>query len=161
MKALMDRWESELAPGASGWLGSTGGVTEDGRFIGLVRFATEEDARANSDRAEQGAWWAEVEKTIDGEATFAESSEVAVDQPGDPNPAGFVQVMRGRTTDPERAKELMSADVPGWEDFRPDIVGSVSIDHGDKSWTMSIYFTSEEAAREGETKQPPPEIAEM
>jgi hypothetical protein len=161
LKQALDRWASELAPGASGWLGSTGGVTEDGRFIALARFASEEDAQRNSDRPEQGDWWAGVEKTLDGEATFHNSAEVTVDQHGDPDTAGFVQVMRGRTTDPERAKELMSADVPGWEDFRPDIIGSVSVDHGDKSWTMAIYFTSEDAAREGERKEPPPEIAEM
>jgi hypothetical protein len=161
LKQALDRWASELAPGASGWLGSTGGVTEDGRFVALARFASEEDAQRNSDRPEQGDWWASVEKTLDGEATFHNSAEVTVDQHGDPDTAGFVQVMRGRTTDPERAKELMSADVPGWEDFRPDIIGSVSVDHGDKSWTMAIYFTSEDAAREGERKEPPPEIAEM
>jgi hypothetical protein len=32
-RAALDRWVQELAPGATGWLGSTAGVTEDGRFI--------------------------------------------------------------------------------------------------------------------------------
>lgn len=32
-RAALDRWIAELAPGATGWLGSTGGVTEDGTLI--------------------------------------------------------------------------------------------------------------------------------
>jgi hypothetical protein len=160
-KASIDRWVSELSPQASGWLGSTGGVTEDGRFVALARFASEEDAQNNSDRPEQGEWWAEVEKSLDGEAAFANSTDVTVDQVGDPDQAGFVQVMTGRTTDPERARELMNTDQPDWADFRPDILGSVSIGHEGGNWTMAIYFTSEEAAREGEKKEPPPEMAEV
>ena len=44
--AELDRWRAELQPGADpgadGWLGSTSGVTDDGRFIAVVRFASEE-----------------------------------------------------------------------------------------------------------------------
>ncbi len=53
VRAAFDRWVRDLAPGAAGWLGSTAGVTEDGRFVALVRFASEEEARRNSDRPEQ------------------------------------------------------------------------------------------------------------
>jgi hypothetical protein len=38
VKAALDRWAEELAPDAEGWLGSTAGVTDDGRFIALARF---------------------------------------------------------------------------------------------------------------------------
>jgi hypothetical protein len=50
LRAAMDRWAQELALGAIGWLGTTAGVTEDGRFIALARFTSEEAARRNSDR---------------------------------------------------------------------------------------------------------------
>jgi hypothetical protein len=56
--AELDRWRAELQPGADGWLGSTSGVTDDGRFIAVVRFASEELARRNSDRPEQDDWGA-------------------------------------------------------------------------------------------------------
>jgi hypothetical protein len=159
VREAFDRWQRELAPGADGWVGSTAGVTDDGRFIALARFESEEAARRNSDRPEQGAWWADTAKLFDGEATFADSDDVVVDLSGDPDTAGFVQVMRGRTTNPERARELMASDSPGWEGFRPDILGSVSANHGGGAWTMAIYFTSEAEAREGEAKPPPPEVA--
>ena len=44
LKAALDRWIQELAPGSIGWLGTTAGVTEDGRFIELARFESEDAA---------------------------------------------------------------------------------------------------------------------
>ncbi len=165
VRAALDRWFQELAPGASGWLGSTAGVTDDGRFIALARFQSEEAARRNSDRPEQDKWWGETSTLFTGEATFLDSPDVLVDLYGDPNDAGFVQVIRGRNSDPKRARELMGQDSSEWAEFRPDIIGSVSADHDDGAYTVALYFTSEEAAREGERKDPPDalkaEMAEM
>ena len=50
VRARMDTWMKELAAGADGWLGSTAGVTDDGDFVALARFESEEAARRNSDR---------------------------------------------------------------------------------------------------------------
>ena len=67
--------------------------------------------------------------------------------------------MQGHTSNPERARELMdSNDSPDWANFRPDILGTVSLYHEGGDWTMAIYFTSEEAAREGEAKEPPADM---
>jgi hypothetical protein len=158
VRAALDRWAEELAPGATGWLGSTAGVTEDGRFIALARFESEEAARRNSDRPEQDAWWAQTAKLFIGEATFHDSSNVIVDVTGEPDEAGFVQVMQGRSSDPAKARELMSEDSPEWAAFRPEIIGSVAVEHDGDAYTMAIYFTSEAEAREGERKEPPPEL---
>lgn len=158
VRAAMDRWVEELAPGATGWLGSTAGVSGDGRMVAVARFDSEEAARRNSDRPEQGAWWAELEKLLDGEATFRDSTRVMVEVRGDPDQAGFVQVMQGGSTDPERAWRLMEQDDTDWSDFRPDIVASLSLGHADGTWTMVNYFTSEADAREGEKKEPPAEL---
>jgi hypothetical protein len=158
LRAAVDRWEKEIGPGAVGWLGSTGGVTEDGRAIAVVRFESEEAARRNSERPEQDAWWRETEKLFEGEATFRESSDVVVDLQGDPDRAGFVQVMQGRTSNPARARELMAQDPDMWAKFRPDVLGSVEILHDGGAYTMVLYFTSEAEAREGERKEVPPEL---
>jgi hypothetical protein len=158
LRAALDRWIQELAPGAEGWLGSTSGVTEDGRSFALVRFESEEAARRNSQRPEQDAWWGETSKLFTGEPTFRESSRVDVDVNGNPDEAGFVQVIQGRGSDPERARELMNQDSSKWAEFRPDIIGSVGAEHEAGAYTMVLYFTSEEAAREGEHKEPPPEL---
>ncbi len=157
----LESWKTDVAPGAAGWLGSTGGVTADGRLIALVRFESEEAAQANSDRPEQGAWWEGMAAQFDGEPEFHNSSSVTVDTPGDPSRAGFVQVMQGRTSDPARSKELMDADDTDFSSFRPEILGSLSVGHDDDQWTMAIYFTSEAEARAGEQKEMPAELEQM
>jgi hypothetical protein len=153
-----NRWSKELAPGAKGWLGTTGGVTEDGQLFIMVRFESEEAARVNSKRPEQDQFWSETSKQFEGEPTFQDSTDVMVEEIGDLDSAGFVQVMSGQVTDPDRAKQLM-AEQPDTRSLRPDILGSVSVGHEDGKWTMVIYFTSEAEAREGEQKEMPPELA--
>jgi hypothetical protein len=155
VRAQLDRWVEEVAPGAVGWLGSTSGVTDDGRLIALARFESDEAARQNSDQPEQTA------TLFTDEPVFHNSTSVEVDTPGDPSQAGFVQVMQGRSSDPDRARELMANDPTDWQEFRPDILGTVSVGHDGNAWTMAIYFTSEESAREGEQKEPPPQMQEM
>jgi hypothetical protein len=161
LRRQFDRWREELAPGAVGWLGSTVGVTADGVLVALARFDSPEAARQNSNRAEQGAWWEETAALFTEEPVFRDSTTVDVDTPGDPGKATFVQVMQGRSSDPDRARELMASDPTDWAQFRPDILGSVSVGHEGGAWTMALYFTSEEAAREGEKKEPPAEMAEL
>lgn len=155
LRAAIDEWFQQVAPSAAGWLGSTGGVTDDGRLIALVRFESEQAARESSDRPEQGQWWAQTSKLFDGEPTFSESSDVTLDIVGDPDSAGFVQIMKGRGNNPDRARELMAADSDAWAAFRPEILGSLGVGYPGGAYTMALYFTSEEAAREGEKKELP------
>jgi hypothetical protein len=158
VRAAVERWQTDLAPGAEGWLGTTAGVTSDGRMVAVVRFEDEATAQRNSDRPEQGAWWAEMSKLIDDEPVFRNSDRVMVDVRGNPEDAGFVQVMQGGSSDPERAWKLMEEDDTDWSAFRPDIIGSINIGHPGGRWTMVNYFTSEAEAREGEKKEPPAEM---
>ena len=114
----------------------------------------------NSNRPEQDRWWAETSKLFTGDVTFRNSTDVTVDLRGNPDDAGFVQVIQSRTTDSERAKELMSGDVADkMAEFRPDIIGNLVAGHEGGEWTMAVYFTSEAEAREGERKELPPEMA--
>jgi hypothetical protein len=158
MHAALDRWSEQLAPSAAGWLGSTAGVTEDGRFVALARFESEAAARRNSDRLEQGQWWVDTAKLFTGEVSFRDSSDVTEDVTGDPDRAGFVQVMEGRGSDPQRARQLMAEKTGEWAAFRPDVLGSVAVLSEAGSYTVVMYFTSEQAAREGERKQAPPAL---
>jgi hypothetical protein len=159
VRTALERWLQDLAPGATGWLGSTAGVTDERRFIALARFESEDAARRNSNRPEQDRWWTETSKLFTGEVTFRDSTDVTVDVNGDPDSAGFVQIMQGRGSDPDRAKELMSQNPEEWAAFRPDVIASVAVGHEGGAYTMAMYFTSEAEAREGERKQPPPELA--
>jgi len=144
VRAQLDKWVTEVAPGAVGWLGSTAGVSDDGRLIALARFESEQAAQQNSDRPEQTVWWDQTAKLFTDEPVFHNSTSVEVDTPGDPSQAGFVQVMQGRSSDPDRARELMANDPTDWQEFRPEILGTVSVGHDGDAWTMAIYFISED-----------------
>src|SRR5262249_56322898 len=99
--AAMDRWMRDLRPGASGWLGSTSDITDDGTFVAVVRFESEDAARRNSERPEQDAWWADTRKCFTGDVTFFDSSEVTTWLAGGSDDAGFGQGMAGHLPDPE------------------------------------------------------------
>jgi hypothetical protein len=158
VKGALDLWQRYTAPGAIGWLGSTVGVTDDGRLIAVIRFSSPDAARRNSDRPEQIGWWTHTSTLFTTEPTLSESDNVALDLVGDPDRAGFVQIMRGRGTNPERVRELMTQGSTDWASFRPDILGSVGALHPDGGYTMCMYFTSEAEARAGERKEPPPAL---
>ncbi len=158
-RAAVERWVRELAPGAAGWLGTTAGVTDDGRFVTLARFESGDAARRSGDRPEQDAWWSDVSSGFSGDVTVVDSEDVVTDVVGDPDKAGFVQVMSGRATDPRRVREIMEATSGQVRSFRPEILGSLYVQQDTGDFTMAIYFTSEQEAREGERKEPPPELA--
>ena len=154
----MERWRSDLAAGAEGWLGTTAGVTDDGRAIAVYRFESEEAARRMSERPEQEQWWTEAKQFFDGEPTVQLSSDVMLDVRGDPDRAEFVQLQQGRVSDPDRARELMERHSGEQATMRPDVLGNIVVEHRDGAYTMVSYFTSEADAREGETKPVPPEL---
>lgn len=161
LKAAIDQWVRDLSPGASGWIGSTGGVTDDGVFIGLAAFTDLNSARQNSDRPEQGQWWESTSKLFDGEVTFHDSWNAVVDNHGDPHQAKFVQIMQGKGTDHDRAIELLIDHSDEWAAFRPDILGTTACAYGAGEYTVAVYFTNEQEARAGELKKAPPDVAEQ
>ncbi len=157
LRAQDDRWTEEVAPGAVGFLGSTSGVTDDGRTIAVVRFESEDAARRNSERPEQDAWWQQTAQLIP-DATFTETSEVVLMGSGGSDDAGFVQVIQGRVSDVKRMREIGEQFETAGAMARPDVLGGIVALHDDGSYTNVVYFTSEAAAREGEAKDPPPEL---
>lgn len=154
----LERWRSDLAVGAAGWLGTTAGVTDDGRAIAVYRFESEEAARHMAERPEQQQWWSTAQQFFDGEPTVQFSSQVTLDLQGDPDQAGFVQFQQGRVSDPDRAKALMARHSAERATTRPDLLGSIVVEHADGAYTMVSYFTSEAEAREGEQKAIPVEL---
>lgn len=154
-----DRWQDELRPGATGFLGSTGGVTDDGRFVHLARFESEEAARANSARDQQGHWWTDTEKYVEGVA-FEDSVGVLTLLGGGSDDAGFLQVMRGRVTDTDKLAAISppAEFEAALRAHRPDVLGQVIVMHPDATYTEVVYFTSEAAARQGEAGEAPAEM---
>lgn len=159
-QALMERgdaWQREIGSGAVGLLGVTAGVAADGRVITIARFESEEAARANSERQEQSAWWAETAKLYDGDPTFTESSDVTMWMGGGSNDAGFVQVMKSKGVDREMV-EKMDAMFEPHAGVRPDLLGGLRIWTGKDTCVDVAYFTSEAEARTGEKAEMPAEL---
>ncbi len=154
----MDKWEKDLRPGATGFLGSTSGVTDDGYGIAFARFESAAAAKANSERPEQGAWWSETAKCYSGDVTFTDSEDVEMFLGGGSNDAGFVQVMRG-TADRDQLHAIDAGFENVAADWRPDLIGGLRVWTAPDRYVEANYFTSEADAREGEKKEPPSELA--
>lgn len=159
----VERWETDIRPGAAGFVDSTVGITDDGQLIVLATFESEEAAQQNSRRPEQGEWWAETAKTLE-DPQFQDSVDVIVMGAGSSKDAGFVQVMRGHVIDAAKM-----ADVQGkmkefesvMAEARPDVIGDVTVVHGDGTFSDAIYFRSEAEARANEAKEMSAEMQDM
>jgi hypothetical protein len=164
MDRLAERWQQELRPGATGFLGSTEGVTDDNRFLVLARFDSADAAQRNSQRPEQDAWWQEMAKVTEDVAVH-DCSRVATLFGGGNDDAKFIQVMRGRVKDAALAEAFFNRTSEAetmLKEFRPDVIGEViAIHDDDDGYTDVVYFSSEEEARANEAKGMPDEAQEM
>lgn len=160
VRAAYQRWLREVAPGATGWLGSTTGISEDGQFFSLLRYASEDDARRDRERPEQLAWWSEVRPFLEGEPTFTDGTSLYVEEPGNAREAGFVQVVFAQTTDIERSRQIAQQTADLRAAHRPEILATVVVGQAEGRYAMLVHFTSEAAAHEGERKPLPPEAIE-
>jgi hypothetical protein len=161
MRAAGEKWNDEIRPGAKGFLGSTGGVADDGTAVIVTRWESEEAAQANSDRPEQGQWFSEhASKAFDGAPTFYNCPEVDLGHGGGSDDAGFVQIMIYKPKDlapvKQMAQKMQNMDMP-----RKDVLGSVTGYATDGTVIDAIYFTNEAEAREGEKMEMPAEFQEM
>jgi hypothetical protein len=159
LRRQLDTWGSDLRAGAAGFLGSTGGVTDDGRCLLFARFESADDAMANSNRPEQGQWWTDTAKCFDGEVSFRDSEDVDSFLGGGSDEAQFVQVMKGHGVDRDRMHALDAQFEQHAGSFRPDLLGGYRVWTSDDSYIEVAYFTNEAEAREGEAKEPPAELA--
>lgn len=149
-------WERELMPGATGYLGSTQGVADDGTFVAVVRFESEEAARANSDRPEQGSWWEENSKHLD-DVRFYDCPEVHTFAGGGSDDAGFVQLMIYKPSDAAAAKQMFK-EFENMGSQRPDFIGGTSAIATDGTFIDTNYFTSEAEARVAEKQEMPADV---
>lgn len=155
---LTDEWHEQLAPSAEGWLGGTYGVTEDGESVAVVRFESREAATKNAERPEQGAWWEKMAACFDGEVTFHDCDNAMLFLDGGSDEAGFVQIIQGRVTDPEKFRHFMEEPMDALKEARPEIIGGTIALEDDGWFTQTVCFRSEAEAREGEHKEMPSEL---
>jgi hypothetical protein len=157
MRRLSDEWRDQMGPKAEGWLGGTYGITDDNEFVAVVRFESREAAARNSTRPEQGQWWSRMEQCFDGSATFHDCDDAMMFLDGGSDDAGFVQVIQGRVSDPERFRHFMEQPMQTLHEQRPEIIGGTIAMEPDGWFTETVAFRSESEARHGETTPTPTE----
>jgi hypothetical protein len=159
----LDRWQRQLAADADGWLGSTAGITEDGWSVVVVHFASEEQARRNSDRPEQRAWWREASRYL-GDISFHDAPNVHLFRDGRCDQARFVQVIQGHSDDLERMASLRRnhEDEDDLAQEAPHILGVTVAQHTHRpgDFTQIVYFTSKHAAQRY-APEPPTQAEEL
>lgn len=156
MRERLEVWRRDLMGGAAGYLGSTHGITADRTWISVVEFDSHEAAQRNSGRPEQDAWWTATSKLFEGDVQIDDSADVDVVVAPVREP-GFVQVLRGRSNDKDRLRALLKEIAPIARDGRPHLLGAVYAWHGER-FTNTVYFTTEDDARAGERRPPPPHM---
>lgn len=149
-KRQLEEWNDQLRPGATGFLGSTSGLTPDGQMVSVVRFESEQAAHANSERPEQQEWYERTKAAFDGEITFHDCSDVDLYREGASNAAGFVQVMEGHARDERAMREMEEQFGDDMSRVRPDILGTITGWESDGRFVTIAYFTSEAEARKNE-----------
>ena len=145
----LGRWQRLLAADADGWLGSTAGITEDGWSITVVRFASEAQARRNSERPEQREWWRDASQHLARLVVHDASKIHTYDRKGGAAEVGFVQVIQGHSDDLDRMASLGRDQEKLLGQEAPHILGVTVAEHTDRpgDFTQIVYFTSEQDAR--------------
>lgn len=152
VRAAFQRWADDHAGEADGFLDGISGVTDDGRLVSAVRFASQQQAQANSDRPGQSAWWQDLSSAFTGEASFDESTDVRTVLDGPGPGARFAQVIRGRATDRARVEQMLKDDEAWLRRERPEVLGGFVAWHDGDRFIMVVTFRDEASAREGEPK---------
>jgi hypothetical protein len=158
MREVVDTWCDSMS-GREGWLGGTYGFTDDGTFVGVVRY----DSAAACDRlsaAEESAiCWAAAQQLCEGRLELHQSEDVTMMMEGGSDAAGFVQVMHGHIRNPATLRHLVSDEMTTrLHQQRPEILGATLAVEPDGSFTQTIAFTDEASARRGEQQEMPEEV---
>jgi hypothetical protein len=161
MRDLVDGWCGSMAD-QPGWLGGTYGFTDDGRFVGVVRFDSSTASKESSNRADAATWWAGAEALFDGSCRIHESEDVSMMFAGGSDDARFVQVMCGRVGDADKFRHIMTdtAMTSMLHDARPEIMGATLAMEADGTFVETIAFTDEDSARRGEQLEMPQDVGE-
>jgi hypothetical protein len=151
----LGRWQRLLATDADGWLGSTAGITDDGWSITAVRFASEAQARRNSDRPEQREWWRDASQHL-ARIVVHDAAKVHTYGRGGADQAGFVQVIQGHGNNLARMATLGRNQGEALVREAPHILGMTVAEHVDRpgDFTQIVYFTSEQDARRFDPESP-------
>lgn len=156
MRGLVDTWCGLMAD-RPGWLGGTYGFTDDGMFVGVVRYESREACAECCSTEDAAMCFAAAETLFSGGYEVHESDDALMMLDGGSDDAGFVQVMHGQVKDPTALREFVTdrESTEMMHQARPEIIGATLMLEDDGTFTETVFFTDEAAAREGESQRMP------
>lgn len=144
-------WERPVATAGDGYLGATAGVAADNTFVAMIRFTSEAAADRCTESADGASSWDDVLGRL-RDTLVEDAHRTDIWNKGGSDDAGFVQIRQGVSSDPARLRYLYVNQQPvRMGPHRPEVLGGLFAWHGDARFTLSAYFTSEAAARRGES----------
>lgn len=154
VRQAWERWHDNVAPGAIGWTQSIAGITDDGEFIAVVEFVSEEAARNNEQRPEQDEWWRDMSAELQGDAAFHECSSVSQYGAALDDKVQVVQVVEGRAAQIEGLlREVPQREHHHVVESDLGLSGGLIGIHDGGQFTEVVWYPSEDAARDPETGQ--------
>ena len=160
MRRIVDDWSTEMAD-RDGWLGGTYGFTDDGRFVGVVRYESAAAREQLMQEPASRAGWEAALACCEGDLESHQSEDVMMMLDGGSDDAGFVQVMRGHIGDAKRVEHLASDEMTSMlHQARPEIIGATMVIEPDGTFVETIAFTDEASARRGERQAMPDTVRE-
>lgn len=137
-----------------GWRCMVGGIDRDGGFFGTIEFTDPGAAHHAWTDGEVSRWLQEVQRSLDN-VDERESADGEILLPGPRNEAGFIQFIQARTSDKPRWKAINDAMQEVMRSHRPEVLAATIAWNDDDSFLETVYFTSEQEAREGESREFP------
>jgi hypothetical protein len=134
-------WRADVGISATGWLGSTAGVSGDGTFIFMLRFESEEAWLITSGVPEYANWWQVCGHHLDTTPSFTPSTAVTGILAGGSDDAEAVRVVQGRATPSRLEASVRQLDtVPAAA--RAGVIGGLVAWHDDEQFTEALYFAA-------------------
>jgi hypothetical protein len=138
-------WPADVGKSATGWLGNTAGVSDDGHFILLMRFVSEEAAWITSDLDESGRWWQRCARHLDTKPVFTGSTKVRGILGGGSDDAAVVRITRGRATEDRLRDSLRELETIALNE-RAVVIGGIVAWHDEDRFTEALYLKSKDFA---------------
>ena len=160
-RAAGERLYRELLPGRPGWLGAVVGRADDGSVVATGLWESEQERQASMDRPERQQWWQEFAASLEGDLEVAVYGNAELAMGALTAPIGFVQLIEARFREMPPALSDFQRVRPLLERHRPEISLMVLATDEDGQLVQLVGFTDEEAARAGEAKPRPDELAAM
>lgn len=136
-----------------GWRCMTAGTGRASDFIGTIEFSDPVTAHAAWSDRSVARWVGELERTLDSlDITDSEEAEIVLG--GAREDARFVQIIEGSTEDKPRWRAINEAMQEVMRTNRPEVLAATVVWSEDR-FLETVYFTSEQDAREGESQEFP------